>query len=90
MAMVVRSIKWEVAMDHLSDSTDAIIDRLRNTSDVKDKIEIAGLIRKPFTEGETKQECAICIYFLPNHAFCDFPELRFPVNPDWWCKLWRV
>jgi hypothetical protein len=55
-----------------------------------ERVEMAGLIRKPFTAGETKQECHDCIYYLPNHAFCSLPELNFPVNPDWWCRLWRV
>jgi hypothetical protein len=77
-------------VDHLVETSDAIIERLRATTDVKERVEIAGLIRKPHTESDPTQECANCIYFLPNHAFCDVPELNFPVNSDWWCRLWRV
>ncbi|GAC1633647.1 MAG: hypothetical protein NVS9B10_29140 [Nevskia sp.] len=72
------------------DATDAIIDRIRGTSDVKEKAEIAGLSRKPFTGGDIDQACQTCIYFLPRHGHCDQPQLNFPVDPDWWCRLWRV
>lgn len=72
------------------DSPESIVDRLRTTPGVLQKVDIAGLTRKPFTGGETKEACGNCIYFLANHQFCDMPELQFPVEPDWWCRLWRV
>ena len=71
-------------------ATDAIIERINATDDVEQKVEIAGLKREPFTEGEMKQACATCIYFHPNHAHCSLPALNFPVNPEWWCRLWRL
>ena len=77
-------------MDHEADSPELILERIRTTPDVKQKAEIAGLKREPFDDGEIKQECANCIYFLPHHGHCDLPELNFPVDPDWWCRLWRV
>lgn len=77
-------------MDQAASISDAIVKRLRATSDAKEKMIVAGLIRRPMSEGATKQECSTCIYFLPNHAFCDLPELQFPVDPDWWCRLWRI
>jgi hypothetical protein len=67
-----------------------MVDRIRATSDMKARVQIAGLLRKPFTGGDAKQQCATCIYFLHNLAFCDLPELNFPVDADWWCRLWRV
>jgi hypothetical protein len=76
-------------MEPVMESTAGIVDRLRANSDAKEKAVIAGLIRKPFHDGETKQECGNCIYYLSNHRFCDLPELQFPVDPDWWCRLWR-
>jgi hypothetical protein len=76
-------------MESLSDSRETIVAHLRATSDVKERAKIAGLTREPFTSDEMNQDCANCIYFLPRHAHCDLPELNFPVNPDWWCLLWR-
>ncbi len=72
------------------DSVEAMRKRIRATTDVIEKAGIAGLIRKPFSDVETTQSCATCIYFLPNHAHCDLPELNFPVDHDWWCRLWRL
>jgi hypothetical protein len=71
-------------------STQTIIDRLRATPDMEQREEIAGLTRKPHKNGGATQQCHECIYFLPNHAFCNLPELNFPVNADWWCRLWRM
>jgi hypothetical protein len=73
-----------------ADVTEAILERIRATDDVKEKVEAAGLTRKPFKGGEMEQSCSTCIYFLPRHAHCDQPDLNFPVNPDWWCRLWRL
>jgi hypothetical protein len=77
-------------MDHPVETADSIVEQLRALSDKKERLKIAGLIREPFEDGEIKQECGNCIYFLPNHRFCDLPELQVPVNADWWCRLWRV
>lgn len=77
-------------MSDEADATEAIVDRLSSTPDVKEKVDIVGLLRKPFTHGDMDQACATCIYFLPRHAHCGFPQLDFPVQPDWWCRLWRV
>lgn len=77
-------------MDQTAVDPASLVVRIAETADVKHKAEIAGLIREPFDDGDMKQECATCIYFLPNYKHCDKPELDFPVNPDWWCRLWRV
>ena len=77
-------------MKHETESPDILIARIRATPGVMEKAEIAGLRREPFDDGEVKRACANCIYFLPRHGHCDLPELNFPVNPDWWCRLWRV
>jgi hypothetical protein len=77
-------------MDTATESTDSIVERIRSSADVKLKMEISGLIRHPSNDGDIKQHCANCIYFLPNAAFCDMPELEFPVQADWWCRLWRM
>lgn len=77
-------------MSSETEATEALIGRIRATNDVKEKVEIAGLIRHPFKDGDMDQACATCIYFLPRHGHCDAPALNFPVNPDWWCRLWRL
>jgi len=28
--------------------------------------------------------------YLPNAKWCDLPELPIPVEPDWWCRLWKI
>ncbi len=77
-------------MDLQSDTPASITAQIAQTADIKEKAVIAGLRREPFDDGDMKQECATCIYFLPNYKHCDQPELGFPVDPDWWCRLWRV
>lgn len=77
-------------MNETAKPADSIVERMRASSDVMEKLQIAGLIREPFHGGPTKQECGNCIYYLPNHQFCNLPELMIPVEPDWWCRLWRV
>jgi hypothetical protein len=68
----------------------ALVVRIRAATGAIEKMEIAGLIRKPYDGGATKEECGNCIYYLSNHRFCDMPEIQFPVESDWWCRLWRV
>lgn len=31
-----------------------------------------------------------CMYFLVHRKWCDLPELSVPVEPEWWCRLWRI
>jgi len=72
------------------DATASIIEHIYATRDVKEKAEIAGLMRAPFKDAEMDRACGTCIYFLPRHRHCDLPALDFPVDPDWWCQLWRL
>jgi hypothetical protein len=37
-----------------------------------------------------KQRCMECMYYLVHRRWCDLPELAVPVEPDWWCRLWRI
>jgi len=77
-------------MDHAVASPEGIVARLRSCPDAKEKLAIAGLIREPRKVDSVREECGNCIYYLANHRFCDLPEMQFPVDPDWWCLLWRV
>jgi hypothetical protein len=56
--------------------------------DLKKKLVIAGFTDKPY--GPDQQRCMECMYFLVHRKWCDLPELAVPVEPDWWCRLWRI
>jgi hypothetical protein len=30
------------------------------------------------------------MYYMVHSKCCDLPELALPVEPDWWCRLWRI
>jgi hypothetical protein len=57
---------------------------------IKERVVIAGLIRKPVEDDGITKACDNCIYFLARREWCDLPELNIPVDPDWFCDLWRV
>lgn len=67
-----------------------IQDRLRalRPDDIKGKLVIGGFLDHPY--GTDNWRCADCIYYLANRKWCDLPELALPVEPDWYCRLWRM
>jgi hypothetical protein len=72
------------------DSTQVTVGRMRATGDLKERCVIAGLARKPVEDDGITKACDNCIYFLGRREWCDLPELNIPVDPDWYCDLWRV
>ena len=56
--------------------------------DLKSKLVIGGFVDHPY--GPEKQRCMECMYYLVHRRWCDLPELAVPVEPDWWCRLWRI
>ncbi len=48
---------------------------------------IGGFTDHPY--GEDQMRCLECMYYLVHRKWCDLPELAVPVEPDWWCRLWR-
>jgi hypothetical protein len=52
------------------------------------KLVISGFTDKPF--GPDQMRCQECMYYLVHRKWCDLPELSVPVEPDWWCRLWRI
>ena len=56
--------------------------------DLRQKLVIAGFVDRPY--GPEQQRCMECMYFLVHRRWCDLPELAVPVDPDWWCRLWRI
>ena len=67
-----------------------ILVRLRklDPSDLRGKLVLSGFIDHPY--GPENWRCADCIYYLANRKWCDLPELAVPVEPDWYCRLWRM
>jgi hypothetical protein len=67
-----------------------IVSRLRalKPDDLAGKLVIGGFLDRPW--GPDKLRCMECINFLVNRKWCDLPELSVPVEPDWYCKLWRI
>ena len=68
----------------------AILTELRNlpADDLKSKLVIGGFVDHPY--GQDQQRCTECMYYLVHRKWCDLPELAVPVEPHWWCRLWRI
>jgi hypothetical protein len=30
------------------------------------------------------------MYYKVHRRYCELPELDFPVEPEWSCRLWRI
>lgn len=56
--------------------------------DLRGKLVKTGFTDKPF--GPDQMRCQECMYYLVHRKWCDLPELSVPVEPDWWCRLWRI
>ena len=56
--------------------------------DLERKLVISGFVDKPY--GPDQMRCQECMYYLVHRKWCDLPELAVPVEPDWWCRLWRI
>lgn len=68
----------------------AILKQLRelDPEDLKGKLVIGGFVDHPY--GPEEQRCLECMYYLVHRKWCDLPELSVPVEPHWWCRLWRI
>ncbi len=51
------------------------------------KLQLTGFVGTP--HGPDRMRCQECLYYLVHSQWCDLPELALPVEPDWWCRLWR-
>jgi hypothetical protein len=70
----------------------AIIEQLRqlNEGDLISRLLIGGFLDHPMQIEDIEQRCQECIYYLPHRKWCDLPELPLPVEPHWWCRLWKL
>lgn len=67
-----------------------ILSELRqlDTDDLETKLVIGGFVDHPY--GPDQQRCMECMYYQVHRRWCDLPELAVPVEPEWWCRLWRI
>ena len=67
-----------------------LLDELRamKPDDLEGKLVISGFVDKPY--GPDEMRCQECMYYLVHRKWCDLPELAVPVEPNWWCRLWRI
>ena len=56
--------------------------------DLDAKLVLSGFAEKPY--GPDQMRCLECMYYLVHRKWCDLPELAVPVEPDWYCRLWRI
>ncbi len=70
----------------------AIVGELRglHDNDLLGRLDIGGFANYSVGSGDDIQRCQECIYYLPNGKWCDLPELPIPVEPHWWCRLWKI
>ena len=66
----------------------ALLAELAAASAPRDKLVLAGVVARP--HGPDRRRCMECMYFLVHRSWCDVPELPIPVEPNWWCRLWRI
>ncbi len=58
--------------------------------DLMSRLDVGGFAAHPVTIDNGVQRCQECIYYLPHRKWCDLPELPVPVEPNWWCRLWKI
>jgi len=70
--------------------SDAIVNELHglDAEQLQEKLTISGFAGAPY--GREKQRCHDCMYYLVHRKWCALPGIELPVEPDWWCRLWRV
>jgi hypothetical protein len=68
----------------------SLVDQLHDVcaNDLKAKLVLIGIVDTPY--GPDRMRCRECMYYLVHRKWCDLPEIALPVEPDWWCRLWRI
>lgn len=91
-------INTDTALPETDQDWREVVKQLRELDDNEliKRLEIGGFADHPLGEegkmedGAMVHRCVECIYFLPHSRWCDLPELPVPVEPNWYCKLWRL
>jgi hypothetical protein len=75
-----------------SDEVRKLVTRLQTLApeDYELKLKIAGFTLTPYAKPGRPQACETCMYYVVRRRFCELPELRLPVEPQWSCRLWRI
>jgi hypothetical protein len=68
----------------------AIVRDLREVSrdDVERKLVVSGFVDHPY--GDEGRRCLECMYYRVHKKWCALPAIALPVEPEWWCRLWRI
>jgi hypothetical protein len=62
--------------------------RRLDPDDLEGKLVVGGFVDHPV--GPDQKRCLECMYYQVHRRWCDLPELAVPVDPEWWCRLWRI
>jgi hypothetical protein len=92
-AMLVGGMKTEMfPFPQTQNEFHSILERLGSLpkDDLEARLDIGGFAAHPVTIEDVSQRCQECIYYLPHRKWCDLPELPVPVEPNWWCRLWKI
>jgi hypothetical protein len=67
-----------------------IVNELREVprTDVDRKLVISGFVDHPY--GDEAHRCLECMYYRVHRKWCALPAIALPVEPEWWCRLWRI
>ena len=61
--------------------------------DMAGRLRVAGFTLAAYVgaeDPEIEQACSTCMYFETHRRYCNLPELKLGVEPEWSCILWRV
>ena len=72
-----------------------VIDNLQALAldDLLGRLRLSGFRLRPYVgEGdpEIDQACSTRMYYELHRCWCNLPELKLGVEPEWSCVLWRV
>ena len=79
---------------YASEAVNLLVARLQAIApdDHASLLRVAGFRPEPYVapDDDIAQACETCMYYGVHRRFCELPELRLPVEPEWSCVLWRI
>lgn len=72
-----------------------VVDTLQalRPDDLLGRLRLAGFTLEPCVveaDPEIEQACGTCMYYESHRRYCNLPELKLGVEPEWSCILWRI
>jgi len=61
--------------------------------DLHGRLRLAGFTLAPYVgeeDPDISQSCSTCMYYESHRRYCNLPELKLGVEPEWSCVLWRI